>query len=263
MFYCPAHLIEYGVYECSSKSFSSLSTMRKIEIRKKIWDLLEERDVARFPRPVHGRIPNFIGAGKAAERLGKLEEWRNASIIKANPDSPQRWVREKALEENKIVYMAVPRLRKEKCFLKIKSAMGKKASTIKGAFRYGREVFPWEMEKIDLMVMGSVAVNLNGARVGKGGGYSDLEYAIGRECGIIDDETTIATTVHELQVVDHQIPMEKHDVPIDYVVTPERAIKTKTSYQKPRGIEWNILGNIMDEIPILKKIGKDYKRNPI
>lgn len=167
----------------------------------------------------------------------------------------------KALEEGKIVYMAVPRLRKEKCFLKIKSAMGKKASTIRGAFRCGREVFPWEMEKIDLMVMGSVAVNLNGARVGKG--YSDLEYAIGRECGIIDDEMTIATTVHELQVVDHQIPMEKHDVPIDYVVTPERAIKTKTSYQKPRGIEWNILGNIMDEIPILKrlkKFGKNQER---
>lgn len=67
----------------------------KIEIRKRIWDLLEERDVDRFPRPVHGRIPNFIGAGKAAERLSKLKKRRNASIIKANPDSPQRWVREK------------------------------------------------------------------------------------------------------------------------------------------------------------------------
>jgi len=62
----------------------------KQEIRQKIWDLLEEKDIARFPRPVYGRIPNFVGAETAAKKLGELKEWKNASVIKANPDSPQK-----------------------------------------------------------------------------------------------------------------------------------------------------------------------------
>jgi hypothetical protein len=33
--------------------------MEKDQIRKEIWQLIEERGIARFPRPVYGRIPNF------------------------------------------------------------------------------------------------------------------------------------------------------------------------------------------------------------
>ena len=91
----------------------------KEDIRKFIWDLLENENVASFPLPVHGRIPNFIGANIAAEKLNDLSIWRKARIIKSNPDSPQKWIREKALRRGKVVYMAVPRLRDEKCFLKI------------------------------------------------------------------------------------------------------------------------------------------------
>ncbi|CAI7920975.1 unnamed protein product [Closterium sp. NIES-54] len=38
----------------------------KWAVRKGVWDELEARDVARPPRPVHHRIPNFDGADKAA-----------------------------------------------------------------------------------------------------------------------------------------------------------------------------------------------------
>ena len=93
--------------------------MEKGQIRKQVWDLMEERGVARFPRPVHGRIPNFEGAAQAAERLKELASWQEASVVKANPDSPQRPVRRLALEQGKVVYMAVPRLREEKCFLEL------------------------------------------------------------------------------------------------------------------------------------------------
>jgi len=62
--------------------------MEKGQIRKQIWDLMEERGIARFPRPVHGRIPNFGGAAQAAERLKELPAWQEASVVKANPDSP-------------------------------------------------------------------------------------------------------------------------------------------------------------------------------
>lgn len=33
---------------------------------------MENRGIARFPRPVYGRFPNFEGAAQAAERLKEL-----------------------------------------------------------------------------------------------------------------------------------------------------------------------------------------------
>src|SRR4029077_18038752 len=108
--------------------------------------------------------------------------WRKAKTLKVNPDSPQRAIRRKALEEGKIIYMAVPRLHSGKPFIeldpqKIKGS-AHVASSIKGAEKYGRPVNLEEVRKIDLIVCGSVAVNRQGARVGKGGGYSDLEFAL-------------------------------------------------------------------------------------
>jgi len=52
-------------------------------IRKRIWDLLEERDIARSPRPVHHRIPNFDGADAAAARLAReVPEFGAARLVK-------------------------------------------------------------------------------------------------------------------------------------------------------------------------------------
>ena len=34
---------------------------------------------------------------------------------------------------------------------------------------------------------------------GKGGGYSDLEYALCRQAGLVDEDTLIVTTVHSMQ----------------------------------------------------------------
>ena len=74
------------------------------------------------------------------------------------------------------------------------------------ASRLGRPVRPRELPHVDLIVAGSVAVNRKGVRVGKGGGYSDLEYAIGRQVGAIDAKTVVATTVHPLQLVGGVVP---------------------------------------------------------
>ncbi|MCD6421617.1 MAG: 5-formyltetrahydrofolate cyclo-ligase, partial [Thaumarchaeota archaeon] len=65
----------------------------KQRIREHVWRLLEEREVARFPKPIYGRIPNFIGAEKAASRLLNLREYIDSRVVKVNPDSPQRYVR--------------------------------------------------------------------------------------------------------------------------------------------------------------------------
>lgn len=230
----------------------------KQKIREKIWKEMEEKGISTFPPP-YGRIPNFVGAEKAANNLSELDIWKEANVLKSNPDSPQKSVRKKALQEGKTIYMAVPRLRKEKCFIELKGKMlANLASTIKGAFKYGKSLYPWEMKKVDLVVVGSVAVNKKGARVGKGGGYSDIEFAIAKEFKIVRDDTPVVTTVHDIQVINDDIPMKEHDVPVDYIITPSRIIKTDGEFKKPRGIIWDILDK---EIPILEIIRKKLRKN--
>jgi 5-formyltetrahydrofolate cyclo-ligase len=214
----------------------------KDAIRERVWAELTASRAARFPG-ARGRIPNFAGAEAAARRLAALPVWQRARTIKANPDAPQRLARQLALEQGKTVFMAVPRLATERPFLALEperldaaGVSARAASTIDGAARHGRPVAPGEMPPIDLVLCGSVAVTRDGARVGKGGGYSDLEYALARELGLLTDATPIATLVHPIQIVEGPLPMTRHDIPVDWVVTPGEVIETRARYARPAGV---------------------------
>ncbi len=234
----------------------------KQEFRERIWRLLEDRKVARFPG-AQGRIPNFMGAEAAAERLAKLEEWRRVAVLKANPDSPQLPVRTRALQDGKVVFMAVPKLAEPRPFVRLDpsriSGNLRTAASIKGAMKAGHPVLFGQMRRIDLVVCGTVAVNRSGVRIGKGGGYSDLEFGLLTEAGLVHDETVIATTVHDLQVVDEDLPDTDHDFRVDIIVTPNTVIRTGASpRQRPIGIMWSHLDpDKIGAVPVLAKLGKD------
>ena len=236
--------------------------MDKQTIRETVWDALEERGIARFPFPPHDRIPNFAGASEAAQRLTETAVWDAAETLKANPDSPQLPVRRAALRAGKTVYMAVPRLRDERCFYELDPAELddiEAAPAVSNVADHARQVGPEAVGKVDLVVSGSVAVTEDGARIGKGEGYSDLEYAVLRELGLVDETTPVVTTVHELQivggpegVVDTTVPVDDHDVPMDWVVTPERTVETATTHTTPAGVDWDALStDRIDDIPVL------------
>lgn len=202
--------------------------MAKDEIRMKVWRLMEEKGIASFPKPIFHRIPNFIGAKKAAQRLKELPEYKAAKAIFCNPDSPQKPVREMALRDGKILVMATPRLRKGFLLLDprvIPQDRILEASSIRGAFKHGRFIKPSEV-RVDLFVAGSVAVSHDGGRLGKGTGYSDQEYAILKKAGSLAPEALVVTTVHDVQIVE-EIPRDEWDVPVDVIVTPTRVIRVK------------------------------------
>lgn len=229
----------------------------KQKVRHTVWDRLEATGVARFPRPVHGRIPNFIGADAAAQRLAELPEFRNAQTVKVSPDAPQRPVRRLVLTQGKVLLTPTPRIREGFLLLKasrIPAPDLSNASTIGGAFKFGERVKLDELPSIDLIVVGSVAVTLDGARVGKGEGYSELEFAILKETGRITDQVPVATTVHDLQIVP-DLPFEAFDVPVDLIITPTQIIRTPGGRLKPKGILWDRLSlEKLQAIPILRDL---------
>lgn len=233
----------------------------KQKIREEIWTRLEKQKVARFPG-ARGRIPNFVGAEKCAALLENLPEWKKARVIKSNPDSPQRHIRWQALRSGKIVYMAVPRLADPKPFIELDpKKLGKnlyEASSIKGAFKLGRPVSLSQMKPIDLVVCGSVAVNRDGARIGKGEGYSELEFALLVSAGKLVRAVPMVTSVHPLQIIDQPIQRKRHDFKVDIILCPEEIIRCPKDRSRPKGIYW---GDLTEEkrnsIPVLKKLFSD------
>jgi 5-formyltetrahydrofolate cyclo-ligase len=232
---------------------------KKQALRERIWALLEREGAARFPG-ARGRIPNFVGAEAAAERLASLPEWNRARVIKANPDAPQLPVRARALADGKLLYMAVPRLAKPKPFVVLDPAKLKvpprRAASIRGAASAGKTVSIEQMRSVDLVVCGTVAVNRKGVRVGKGGGFSDLEFGLLVEAGLIDQKTLLITTVHPLQVVDEDLPETDHDFRVGRIVTPDEVITCRAA-RRPTGILWDHLDDEkIEAIPVLRNLAR-------
>src|ERR1700760_4322498 len=234
----------------------------KAALRDEVWSALTAAHVARFPGAA-GRIPNFTGAEAAAERLRARPEWDQARAIKSKPDSAPLPVRQPAPPDGKTVYMAVPRLAGEDPFFLLDPAHlsdpPRKAASIKGASRSARRIPVTELAslgEVGLVVSGCVAVGEDGARLGKGGGFADLEYALASAAGLIGPDTLVVTTVHELQVRPAgAIPVTGHDVPGDLVFTPERVIDCRRG-RPPRGaasIQWDELTE--DKIAAIPLLG--------
>ena len=236
----------------------------KWAIRESVWTALETARVVRG-RSVHDRIPNFIGSEQAAVLASELPEWVAARAIKSNPDQAQRPLRRLALEQGKLLYMAVPRLRDERVFIELDPSRPEiepsKASTISGAFKVGRPVYVHEMQPIDLVISGSVAVNSQGVRIGKGGGFADLEYGLASAAGVVKPGTPVISTVHPMQLLDEDLPWTQHDVPLDIVVTTEAVIRCDNDREqlpRPKGIYWEDLNERkIRSIPLLVKLREE------
>jgi 5-formyltetrahydrofolate cyclo-ligase len=225
----------------------------KQAIRNRIWNLLERKGAVEFG--VHGYIPAFTGADAAADRLAQLPAWQKARVIKAAPDRAQQPVRERALRDRKLLYMAVPKLADDPPFYLLDPTR----LTIPPAEAADREIAAQvaikvgtdHMRPVDLVICGSVAVNRHGTRLGKGAGYSDIEVALLQEAGLISQDTVIATTVHQLQVLDEPLPETIHDFGVDLIVTPDEVIEC-TSQRRSAGLDWQHLApDQIAAIPVL------------
>ncbi|GAB5582554.1 methenyltetrahydrofolate synthase domain-containing protein isoform X1 [Prionailurus iriomotensis] len=221
----------------------------KQDIREQIWDYMESRNLADFPRPVHHRIPNFKGSYLACQNIRDLEVFTRTREVKVDPDKPLEGIRLLALQSKKTLLVPTPRLRTG-LFNKITPPPGatkdvlRKCATSQGVRNYSTPVGLDSRVLVDLVVVGSVAVSEKDCwRIGKGEGYADLEYAMMVSMGAVGPETPVVTIVHDCQVID--IPealLEDHDLTVDYILTPTRVIATGCERPKPTGILWSKSG---------------------
>ncbi|GHJ06567.1 5-formyltetrahydrofolate cyclo-ligase [Micromonospora humidisoli] len=227
----------------------------KREVREAVWSRLEQAGQA-LPPGAQGRIPDFIGAELAAVRLAQHDAWLSASVVKSSPDPAQLPVRLRALADGKLLYMAVPKIADIRPFYLLDpadlNAAPADVATGSGAAAHAPKVGISEMRPVDLVMCGSVAVNRDGVRIGKGAGYSDIEVGLLTEAGLVGPSTILATTVHPLQIVDGPLPESSHDFGLDLIITPDEVIECRRR-QRPTGIYWDSLSaQKIDAIPVLK-----------
>ncbi len=233
----------------------------KDKIRAHVWQSLVDTGVN--IGPVESRIPNFAGADLAALNLSRLDAWKTARTVKCNPDPPQIPVRLRALYDGKIVYAPVPELVKPYPFVRLdpeelqrKGVQFELAATSQGFVEYGQPVEFEEMEILDFIVVGCVAVTRAGGRTGKGGGFADLELGIFRELGKLNPDTFLTTTVHSSQVVrDDDVVMMAHDSALHFIATEKELIDTQTVHPQPAGVAWDLVQeDQFRDIPFLEAL---------
>jgi 5-formyltetrahydrofolate cyclo-ligase len=267
--------------ECSPQDIST----RKNILREQIW--VEVDKFVGGPKPVKGRIPNFKGSKSAANNLMRTEEFQNAKVIKVHPSLNAISLREEVLRSGKT--LLVPPLPGHDFlyFLvnpeSIKNERFNWAAQKRGFNRIGLPLNLKDVPKIDLFVVAATVVSYEGCRAGKGKGYGEVEWGIASELGVVDSSTTVATIVHDVQLVDSdRFPselMEAHDLPVDIIATPTQVIKCnknlnesdvgqknenspKRSLTKPKGIIWEkIDNNMIRDIGALKYLKEQLAIN--
>ena len=251
---------------------------KKSQLREQIWDTMDS--FVKGPKSIHGRIPNFQGSRAAANNLVETVEFQRAQVVKVHPSLNAIPLRESVLRSGKV--LIVPPLPGHDFLYfrvnpeDIRNKRFNWAAQKRGFNRIGVPLQLKDIPKIDLFVIAATVVSFEGCRAGKGKGYGEVEWGIVSELGVVDSSTTVATIVHDLQVVDSkQFPselMETHDLPVDLIATPSRIIRCQNNscdeiadkqeskastcqLKKPNGIMWDkIDNNMMKDIGALKAL---------
>ncbi|MFB0561355.1 MAG: 5-formyltetrahydrofolate cyclo-ligase [Candidatus Lokiarchaeia archaeon] len=186
----------------------------KREVREHVWNLMVKEGLAAFPFPPHGRIPNFLGAADASRQIKKLDEYSKAECVFSPPDGVLIPFRRMVLRDGKILAYSTPHM---KSFKMMKPGTRTKV-TIKDLIRGGEPL----TIKVDIAVVGSVAVDKKGNRIGKGSGYGDRELAYLRER---NPKILTGTLVHSRQVFeDFSHLAQEQDISVDFILTEKELI---------------------------------------
>ncbi|PVD32520.1 hypothetical protein C0Q70_07960 [Pomacea canaliculata] len=250
---------------CKTAIDSKGVEVSKWSIRKKIWNYMEDNDLVNFPRPPHNRIPNFVDAALAADKVAQLDVFKSARTVKINPDKPQEHARFLTLEARKNLLVPTPRLRTG-LFNKImppedaNKEMLRKCSTALGVKEHSKRISLTEKVTIDLVIVGSVAVSKEGFRIGKGEGFADLEYAMMATMEAVGPNTVVVTTVMTVKSLKSQKLWLKIMTLLLIILSPQLRLR---ELQQEAGKDVHLKGQEVDDEEFEERMDRERRERGI
>lgn len=243
------------------------------ETRQAVWKALRSvaRPDSRFHFDFGEFITDFEGSDLATARLTAMECYQNAKVVFVTPDNCLELLRAQVIRDNKALLMTSYGIRRgfiELLDTDVPAGLEDWAILLDVIERVGRLISLADIQqkypRLDLMVTGGSAVNLQGARFGKGHGFFDIEWATLYTMGVVDVTTPVVDLVHDCQLVDEQLDNSPFDTICDYIVTPTQTIHVAEPQKPVGGIYWDRLApGMMEDISILKELQELEKAGKI
>ena len=192
-----------------------------------------------------GCAPPQTSAGKIAERLRRLPEYRKAKTILMMPSSLLFQARINCLLDGKVLLMPSPALKLG--FYRVKPfsiafpdlAYG---TSLKGITLFGKkmQVKKLRQVEIDLALTGCVAIDQTGHRLGEGTGFFDLSMGILGTLGAVSESTVVGCVAGVEQQSENMLICDPWDVGIDFLVMKDQDATFATSGHKYT-VDWDVL----------------------
>jgi len=183
--------------------------------------------------------------GRVAEKLRKLEIYRDAATVFATPHGSLLQARINCLADGKNLLLPGPGIREGFFLLKSRTIPFKDisaAATYKGLEKYGQLLKKNNISKlqVDLLLTDSLIIDSAGGRVGDGNGFFDLSYAILQELDGLSLDTDILTFIQEEQISQGILPQNTWDIKMTGAITPKQVLHFESLNQKAK-IFWDAL----------------------
>lgn len=250
-----------------------MSTISTDEYRERIWAELAKvaRPDSRFHWDFSSFICDFEGSELCSDRVLQLAAFtgRGDRRIFVTPDNCLEDLRYQLITRGVPFVMTtygIVRGFYELDAASVPVSAHRYAATLDGFDRFARPVSLAELRRgrpFSLLVTGGSAVSSNGVRFGKGHGYFDFEWAVLSELGLTDQSSVVADVVHDCQFVNEVMPAERHDVAVDWVVTPTRSLHIDQS-SRPRGqVFWEMIpGTEFEQLGIVSELRELLRNKP-
>jgi len=184
-----------------------------------------------------GRPPLFPGAGRAAERLRRLQPYRLARVLAVGPEPCLLQARINALNDNKGLLAATPGLKQGLVRLTPQDVPLPARSKALRGWSLAGSGFPLRLPnsrpgKAEMLLGAALAVDRRGRILGDGRGLLDLTWALLMRLKVINAETPVVLLAAEEQIVE-ELPSDPWDLVADLVVTPNQTLRMAKSL-RPR-----------------------------
>lgn len=220
---------------------------RPAQWRHEVWADLQEVALpdSRFHLQFSDFIPDFRGSSDAIAQLLALPAATPPRHVFVTPDNSLTTLRQRLLAAGVGLVVSSYNMARGFWYLApgaVPPGQERFAAWLDGLEHFAQPVdlaALCDLGRFDWVATGSSAVARSGVRFGRGHGFFDLEWRVFAQLGLVDDSTPIHTVVHDVQVLEKALLASPDDIPVDWILTPTRALAVERATPRPRRVDWS------------------------